>query len=110
VYLLSAWLIVIDEISMLTPCLAQRVSLILGYLSDINHHDEDFGERLLLFVSDLLQLSLVIKYLVISIIPRMIIRFPCWSSSSAELFQFQIGLISIGNLDWSTEINQSINK
>jgi hypothetical protein len=54
--LLSARLIVIDEVSMLTPSVGRRVSLTLSSIIGENYRDWDFGRRQLLFVGDLLQL------------------------------------------------------
>jgi hypothetical protein len=50
-------LIIIDEVSMLTPWLAMSVSRILGWIAD---SDEVFGGKKVLFVGDLLQLPLVV--------------------------------------------------
>jgi DNA helicase HerA-like ATPase len=44
-YLLSAELIVIDEVSMLTPWIARKVSLTLGWIAGDSHEPWDFGGR-----------------------------------------------------------------
>jgi hypothetical protein len=52
-YILAADLIIIDEISMLTPWVANRVSLTLQSIS--GYERIQFGGKLILFVGDLLQ-------------------------------------------------------
>jgi hypothetical protein len=69
-------LIVIDEVSMLTPWVANRVSLTLRSLCE---NGEDFGGRKLLFVSDLLRLPPVTKQFSAPIMHQLILRLPCWN-------------------------------
>jgi hypothetical protein len=77
-HLLSARLIVIDEVSMLTPSIAWRVSFSLGWTANGNPGSWDFGGREWLFVGDLLQLPLVVRNMAILVARRMITRIPCW--------------------------------
>jgi tRNA(Met) C34 N-acetyltransferase TmcA len=58
-YILSADLIIIDEVSMLTPWVAKRVSLTLQSIS--NEERTEFGGKQILFVGDLLQLPPVVS-------------------------------------------------
>jgi hypothetical protein len=76
-YLLEADLIVIDEISMLTPWVAQRVSLTLQWVTESRI---DFGGKKLLFVGDFLQLPPVIANSHMPVVQRLITRLPCWGS------------------------------
>jgi ATP-dependent exoDNAse (exonuclease V) alpha subunit len=64
--------IVMDELSMLTPWLANRISLTLRSISD--HSDVDFGGKTILFIGDLLQLFPVVQGLSRPVPPRRIIR------------------------------------
>jgi hypothetical protein len=70
--------------TMLIPSVARFVVLTLDWISDINHHDQDFGGPQLLFINDLLGLSPVVKNMVILIVRRMITRFP----SRGSIHQF----------------------
>jgi hypothetical protein len=74
---LAADLIMIDEASMLTPWVANRVSLTLRSLCE---NGKDFGGRKLLFVSDLLRLPPVTKRFSAPIMHRLILRLPCWNA------------------------------
>jgi hypothetical protein len=76
-YLLSARLIVIDKVSVLTPWVAGRVSRTLGSIVEGNDGDWDFGGQLL-FVGDLLQLPPVVKNKALPVSRRMITRLVCW--------------------------------
>jgi hypothetical protein len=75
-YLLSADLIIIDEVSMLTPWVANRVSLTLKSISDDS--TSDFGGMKILFVGDLLQLPPVIQGFSSPMVNRLIVRISCW--------------------------------
>jgi hypothetical protein len=85
--LLSAHLIVIDEVSMLTRSVALRVSLTLGSITGENHRDWDFGSWQLLLVGDLLQLLPVVKNMAIPVVRRMITRLPGWGSMRKFVLQ-----------------------
>jgi hypothetical protein len=74
--ILSADLIVIDEVSMLTPWVANRVSLTLRSLTG---NATDFSRRKILFVADLLQLPPVIKRISGPILYRLIVQLSCWN-------------------------------
>jgi hypothetical protein len=77
-HILSADLIVIDEVSMLTPWVANRISLTLRSISD--RTEVDFGGKRILFVGDLLQLPPVVKGFSTPVPQRLITRLSCWSS------------------------------
>ena len=68
--------IIIDEISMLTPLLTEKVSLIL---MDIMENETPFGGKTILFVGDLLQLPPVYKSPEIPIYDRLITKFDFWN-------------------------------
>jgi hypothetical protein len=86
-HFLSPRLIFIDEISMLTPWIAQLVSLTLGWISDVNHHHWDFGRGQLFFISDLLQVPPVLKKMTIPLARRMIMRFLWWGFIQKFIFR-----------------------
>jgi hypothetical protein len=76
-YILRGDLIVIDEVSMLTPAVANRVSLTLKCIAQSR---EDFGAKKILFVGDLLQLPPVVRNSSVPVVYRLITRMPCWHS------------------------------
>jgi hypothetical protein len=77
-HLLAAGLIIIDEVSMLTPWVARRVSLTLGSIAEGDYGQWDFGGVNVLFVGDLLQLPPVVANMGMPISRRMITRMSCW--------------------------------
>jgi hypothetical protein len=73
-YILDADLIIIDEVSMLTPWVANRVSMTL---QSISIHDRiEFGGTWFLFVGDLLQLPSVVPSFSMPVAYRLIPRLP----------------------------------
>jgi DNA polymerase III delta prime subunit len=75
-YILEADLIIIDEVSMLTPWVANRVSMTL---QSISVQDQmPFGGKMILFVGDLLQLPPVVRNFSMPVVYRLITRLPCW--------------------------------
>jgi hypothetical protein len=73
--LLGADLIMIDEVSMLTPWVANRVSLIVQWICESRL---DFGGKEIFFMGDLLQLPLVIAGPYLPVVDRLITRLQCW--------------------------------
>jgi hypothetical protein len=73
---LSANLIVIDEVSMLTPWVAERASRVMNWLADV---DGIFGGIQVLFVGDLLQLPPVVPNFGMPVGQRLITRARWWS-------------------------------
>jgi ATP-dependent exoDNAse (exonuclease V) alpha subunit len=73
-HLLSADLIIIDEVSMLTPWVTNRVSITLQSIS--GEESGEFGGKQILFVGDLLQLPPVVADYSIPVISRLITRLP----------------------------------
>jgi ATP-dependent exoDNAse (exonuclease V) alpha subunit len=69
-HILAADLIVIDEVSMLTPWVANRVSMTLQPISD--HDRIEFGGKRILFAGDLLQLPHVVPNFSMPILYRLI--------------------------------------
>jgi hypothetical protein len=69
-YQISASLIVIYEVSLLTLWVGQHVPLTLASITRENHQDWDFGGRQLLFVGDLLRLPLVVQNMAIPVVHR----------------------------------------
>jgi hypothetical protein len=74
-FLLSAQLIVIDEVSMLTPWVAERASRVLNWLAE---EDGIFGGLQMLFVGDLLQLPPVVPNFGMPVGQRLITRARWW--------------------------------
>jgi hypothetical protein len=77
-YIQRARIIIIDEVSMLTPWVARKVSLTLDSITETKYEQWTFGGKLILFVGDLLQLPPVVKDMAIPVVQRMITRMPCW--------------------------------
>jgi hypothetical protein len=84
-YILAADLIIIDEVSILTPWVANRVSLTLQSIS--GYDIIQFGGKRILFVGDLLQLSPIVPDFSMPVAYRPITRLPYWSS--IRKFQIQ---------------------
>jgi hypothetical protein len=84
-YILAADLIIIDEVSMLTPCIANRVSLTLQSIS--GYERIQFGGKWILFVGDLLQLPSSVPDFSMPVAYRLITRLLYWSS--IRKFQIQ---------------------
>jgi hypothetical protein len=59
-HVLDADLPIIDELSMLTPCVANRISMTLQSISVQDRME--FGGKMMLFVIDLLELPPVVQY------------------------------------------------
>jgi hypothetical protein len=77
-HLLSADLIIIDEVSMLTPWVTTRVSKTLQSISGKDKEELVFGGKQILFVGDLLQLPPVVADFSIPVTYRLITRLPYW--------------------------------
>jgi hypothetical protein len=77
-YILAADLIIIDEVSMLTPWVANRVSLTLQSIS--GYERIQFGGKRILLVGGLLALSPIVPDFLIPVTYRLITRLPYWSS------------------------------
>jgi hypothetical protein len=75
IYILRADLIIMDEVSMLTPWVANRVSKILEWIGD---PALEFGGLKFLFVGDLLQLPPVVPGFAMPVVQRLITRLRCW--------------------------------
>jgi hypothetical protein len=75
-YILEADLIIVDEVSMLTPWVADRVHRTL--LSITGLQGLDFAGRSILFVGDLLQLPPVMKTFGMPVVRRLITQLPYW--------------------------------
>jgi hypothetical protein len=75
-YLMAADLIIIDEVSMLIPWVANRVSLTLKSISP--NRDAHFGGKQILFVGDFLQLPPVVPGFAVPVIRRLITRTAYW--------------------------------
>ena len=74
--ILDADLIIIDEVSMLTLWVANRVSMTL---QSISVEDQmEFGGKMILFVGDLLQLPHVVQNFSMPVVSRLITRLPYW--------------------------------
>jgi hypothetical protein len=94
-YLSGADLIVIDEVSMLTPWVANRVSLTLKAICENEAH---FGGKKILFVGDLLQLPPVSKGSAVPILQRLIVRMECWE----EIRKFRLlRNVRTANSEWA---------
>jgi hypothetical protein len=73
--LLAADLIIIDEISMLTPWVANRVSMTLQSIADtLTNRLSPFGGKNVLFVGDFRQLPPVVPNVSLPVMQRLIIR------------------------------------
>jgi hypothetical protein len=83
-HIFAADLLIIDEVSMLTSWVANRVSMTLQSISDQDQCE--FGEKQILFVCDLLQLPPVVSNFAMPVVHRLITRLPYWSS----IGQFQL--------------------
>jgi hypothetical protein len=77
-HILAADLMILDEVSVLTPWVANRVSLTLQSISV--QAKIEFGGKRILFVGDLLQLPPVAQNLSIHVVHRLITRLSCWPS------------------------------
>jgi hypothetical protein len=77
-HILAADMIVVDEVSMLTPWVAIRVSMTLQSISD--HDRIEFGGKRILFVGDLLQLPPVVPNFSMPVLYRLIARLLYWRS------------------------------
>jgi hypothetical protein len=84
-HLLRADLIIIDEVSMLTPWIANRASMTLRSISI--EDQMEFGGKMILFVGDLLQLPPVVPNFSMPVVYRLITRLPYWST--IRKFQLQ---------------------
>jgi hypothetical protein len=71
-------LIIIDEVLMLTPWVANKVSLTLQSIS--GYERIQFGGKRILFVGDLLQLRPIVPDFSIPVVYRLITRLPYWGS------------------------------
>jgi GTPase SAR1 family protein len=76
-HLLRADLIIIDEVSMLTPWVANRVSVTLQSISV--HSTRLFGGKTLFFVGDLFQIPPVVKNFSMPVVYRLITHSADWS-------------------------------
>jgi hypothetical protein len=77
-YILAADLIIIDEVSILTFWVANRVSLTLQSISGCERIQ--FGGKRILFVGDLIQLPPIVPDLSMPVPYRLITYLPYWSS------------------------------
>jgi hypothetical protein len=77
-YILAADSIIIDEVSMLTLWVANRVSLTLQSIS--GYERIQFGGKRILFVVDLLQLPSIVSDFSMPVAYRFITRLPYWGS------------------------------
>jgi hypothetical protein len=94
-YICGADLVIIDEVSMLTPLVANRVSLTLQAICG---NEEDFGGMKILFVGDLLQLPPVCKGAVNGITARLIVRMHCWD----KIWKFRLSTsVRTANREWA---------
>jgi hypothetical protein len=75
-FLLTADLIVIDEVSMLTPWVAERASRVMNWIADV---DGIFGGVQVLFVGDLLQLPPVVPNFGMRVGQWLVTRARWWS-------------------------------
>jgi hypothetical protein len=82
--ILTTDLIIIDEVSILTPWVASRVSLTLQSISE--YERIQFGGKRILLVGDLLQLSPIVPDFSMPVTYRLRTRFPYWRS----ILKFQI--------------------
>jgi hypothetical protein len=83
-YLMAADLVIIDEVSMLTPWVANRVSMTLKSISP--NREAHFGGKQILFVGDFLQLPPVVPGFAVPVIRRLITLTPYWT----EMAKFQL--------------------
>jgi hypothetical protein len=84
IHIVQADLIIVDEVSMLTPWVANKVSKILQW---IGGPALEFGGMKFLFVGDLLQLPPVVPVFAVPVIQRLITRLRCWP----EMTKFRLG-------------------
>jgi hypothetical protein len=96
--LLAANLIVIDEVSMLTPDLANRVSMTLQQLT-VPADRRPFAGKNILFVGDLFQLPPVVKDSSIPVIQRLITQLEYWSS--IKKYSLSTPRRTEGNKNWT---------
>jgi hypothetical protein len=76
--ILAADLIIIDEVSMLTPWVADRVSLTIQSIS--GYERIQFGGKLIFFVGNLLQLPPIVPDFSMPVAYRLITCLPYWNS------------------------------
>jgi hypothetical protein len=84
IHILRADLIIVDEVSMLTPWVANKVSKILQWIGD---EALEFGGMKFLFVGDLLQLPPVVPGFAMPVVQRLITRLRCWP----DIRKFRLG-------------------
>jgi hypothetical protein len=77
-HILAADLIIIYEVSMLTPWMTNRVSITLQSIS--GQSQQEFGGKQILFVGDLLQLPKVVSNFSMPVVYRLITRLSYWPS------------------------------
>ena len=99
-FLKSLDLIVIDEISMLTPRVTRDISYCLQQICDSS---EDFGGKKILFVGDLLQLPPVVPNSNCPVANRLIVKMDCWKN--IEKFALTQPMRCL-NDDWNNFLNQ----
>ena len=99
-FLKSLDLIVIDEISMLTPRVTRDISYCLQQICDSK---EVFGGKKILFVGDLLQLPPVIPNSNCPVANRLIVTIDCWKN--IEKFALTEPMRCL-NVDWNHFLNQ----
>jgi hypothetical protein len=76
--LLGTRLMAIDDVSMLTPWVAGRISLALGWIAGGNQPVWDFRGKKILFVGDFVQLPPVVQNRWIPVVGRLTKRLSCW--------------------------------
>ena len=81
-FLKSLDLLIIDEISMLTPRVARDISTCLKLICN---YDSDFGGKKILFVGDLLQLPPVVPNSNCPVANRLIVKMDCWRGKSYQI-------------------------
>jgi hypothetical protein len=108
---------------MLTPCVARRISLTLGWIAGGNQAVCDFAGKKILCVRDLLELPPVVQNRGIPAVGRLITRIPYWPhihtyrfttpqrSKSMELTDFltQRAKGSLGDLKTWAELAESLH-
>jgi hypothetical protein len=75
-HIFAADLIIIDEVSMSTPWVTNRVPMTLRSISD--QDKIEFGGKPILFVGDLLRLPPVVSNFSMSVVYRLITRLSYW--------------------------------
>ena len=99
-FLKSLDLIIIDEISMLTPRVARDISTCLKLICN---YDSDFGGKKILFVGDLLQLPPVVPNSNCPVANRLIVKMDCWRN----IKKFALTKpMRCTNQNWNTFLNQ----